>query len=738
MKLGAMVAVSSFALSQVAAGQAVQWKVSDGGNGHWYEYKPSDGTSHFSVWRQYAVQRGGYLATLQSNAERNFIAQSLPYGAPHCVGGHAFLGGFQPSDAAEPAAGWQWTSGEPFEVPLAWWFSLEDCCNGFYCEGLGEDAMVITGAPGDCNSGTKYAGQLNDFGACRADVGAVIEWSADCNSDGIVDYGQCRDGSLPDYEGNNIPDCCEQGAPCVVGTYPIEWRVEDGGNGNWYYWPQIEPTVAMWTASASPPQATGFKLVVLEDAVEEGVLADRLNGFPDYSRFWIGHYRVTGSTWAWRDGATSSYLGWGDATCGAGPYPNYGFDGFLAAALHRRPDCGWNWDDFAPEITPNERLLLEASADCNNDGIVDYGQILLGQLADVDANGVPDLCEAYEVPGEFSTIQAAINAVPAGHYGLVRVAAGTRSESFSLNGKNVRVQGAPNNATILDGTGLTTSIARFTGGEPATAGLSNLVFRNGTAGSRITPKGTFTVGGAVYGLNSAALIMNCRFEQNEADFGGAIYLLHGDSATEGCVFAGNEARSEGGAFFAYECAGFVRGCDFAANSCGASGSGNGGAFKTVGAKVAGGTFLLQDCSITGTISGVDGAAVQHFENSSIGVRGNLRIVDTDISANSTSIGAGGVRNEGPQLALILAGTTSVCGNAPRNVGGPFLIEGTASVCGCLADVTGDGQVNGGDLGIVLNSWGGADALGSGDVNHDGMIDGNDLSIVLSSWGACGG
>jgi hypothetical protein len=33
------------------------------------------------------------------------------------------------------------------------------------------------------------------------------------------------------------------------------------------------------------------------------------------------------------------------------------------------------------------------SADCNADGIVDYGQILTGQLADSDANGVPDICE---------------------------------------------------------------------------------------------------------------------------------------------------------------------------------------------------------------------------------------------------------------------------------------------------------------------------------------------------------
>jgi hypothetical protein len=38
-------------------------------------------------------------------------------------------------------------------------------------------------------------------------------------------------------------------------------------------------------------------------------------------------------------------------------------------------------------------LLVEWSADCNNDGIVDYGQILTGQLADLDSNGVPDICQ---------------------------------------------------------------------------------------------------------------------------------------------------------------------------------------------------------------------------------------------------------------------------------------------------------------------------------------------------------
>ena len=45
-------------------------------------------------------------------------------------------------------------------------------------------------------------------------VSAIIEWSADCNSDGIVDFGQIRAGELEDANTNNIPDCCEQGVAC--------------------------------------------------------------------------------------------------------------------------------------------------------------------------------------------------------------------------------------------------------------------------------------------------------------------------------------------------------------------------------------------------------------------------------------------------------------------------------------------------------------------------------------------
>ncbi len=54
---------------------------------------------------------------------------------------------------------------------------------------------------------------------------------------------------------------------------------------------------------------------------------------------------------------------------------------------------------------------------------------------------------------------------------------------------------------------------------------------------------------------------------------------------------------------------------------------------------------------------------------------------------------------------------------------------------CVADLTGDGQVGGADLGILLGAWGGA---GAGDLNSDGAIDGQDLGAMLGAWGACGG
>ena len=73
--------------------------------------------------------------------------------------------------------------------------------------------------------GNGLTAQLVWTGNSNPTVGfrAIIEWSADCNSDGIVDYGQIRAGELEDANGNNIPDCCEQSTSCPINL------IENGG-----------------------------------------------------------------------------------------------------------------------------------------------------------------------------------------------------------------------------------------------------------------------------------------------------------------------------------------------------------------------------------------------------------------------------------------------------------------------------------------------------------------------------
>ncbi len=51
-------------------------------------------------------------------------------------------------------------------------------------------------------------------------------------------------------------------------------------------------------------------------------------------------------------------------------------------------------------------------------------------------------------------------------------------------------------------------------------------------------------------------------------------------------------------------------------------------------------------------------------------------------------------------------------------------------CGVIGDLNGDGVVDGADLGILLNNWGG---VGVGDLNGDGIVDGADLGLLLNGW-----
>jgi hypothetical protein len=59
----------------------------------------------------------------------------------------------------------------------------------------------------------------------------------------------------------------------------------------------------------------------------------------------------------------------------------------------------------------------------------------------------------------------------------------------------------------------------------------------------------------------------------------------------------------------------------------------------------------------------------------------------------------------------------------------------AELCPCRADLTGDGMVNGADVGRLANAWGTADA--DADLDDDGAVGGADLALLLGSFGPCG-
>jgi len=103
-------AVIAFAIaSGTHAQQAVQWKVSDGGNGHWYLLKgPVTGIAAEAL----ADASGGHLATLTSSQE-NVFAKNY-FGLQYSTG-RAIIGLLQQESQSSPSVGWYWVTGEPFD-----------------------------------------------------------------------------------------------------------------------------------------------------------------------------------------------------------------------------------------------------------------------------------------------------------------------------------------------------------------------------------------------------------------------------------------------------------------------------------------------------------------------------------------------------------------------------------------------------------------------------------------------
>jgi hypothetical protein len=380
--------VTLFAASAAHAQQAVQWRVEDGGNGHWYQsIRPSPIPTTFAEQDAFSASRGAVMATMSTSQENDFVVSIMGTAASEHNGAMFGL-------RREPNGSWAWCDQTPLDF-TAWggW----NCGSGPY-----PNNSTMTGEM--CghlylqNCGWIWDDTPPSWSPVYTNLRLLIEWSADCNNDGIIDYGQCHDGTLPDYNGNNIPDCCEQGTPCAPGSYPVQWRVEDGGNGHWYDQRIWTGPKAIVDISASYAAQVGAHAVTITSPSENEfvyrAVHSRTSGATHDGYSILGGYQDSGASdyvepaggWRWVTGEPMTFLNWG---------PGFPDNCCYGESVLQYPSASY-WNDAETAGVPaghRYRVIIEWEADCNSDGVVDYGQILQGQLVDANTNGIPDICQ---------------------------------------------------------------------------------------------------------------------------------------------------------------------------------------------------------------------------------------------------------------------------------------------------------------------------------------------------------
>ncbi len=390
-KFGAMAGAVALSVGgQAVAQNAVQWRVADGGNGHWYALRQTQAQSdwNWSAMKTLAESEGGSLCTVSSSAENAFISGIIDQSG---LSDAIALGG-----RYEPGSGWRWVDGSAFtftawggascsagpypnnNTQLSWCLGISRCSYGNVATPLvwDDEPMIELGLPR---------------------TAWMVEWSADCNNDGLVDYGQILASELADANHNNIPDCCEQGNPCAQNA--VQWRVADGGNGHWYE-PVVWDSARSWIDSESEARRRGAMLACITSESELnfvsslGLSQAPCNGAPGwllggYQDLLANDYSEPLGGWRWISGEPWNFAPWFP-----GRPDNYGKGGQNFLNLPSA-EYGAYFDDVEPGNNSSTSCgaILEWSADCNNDGLVDYGQILAGELADANLNNIPDCCE---------------------------------------------------------------------------------------------------------------------------------------------------------------------------------------------------------------------------------------------------------------------------------------------------------------------------------------------------------
>jgi hypothetical protein len=287
--------------------------------------------------------------------------------------------------------------------------------------------------------------------------------------------------------------------------------------------------------------------------------------------------------------------------------------------------------------------------------------------------------DTLHVPADYSTIQRAIDA--AVNNDEIVVAPGHYNETINLRGKAVTLRStdpsddATVRATVLDGTGLDSSVIACIAGEGLDTLIDGLTITNGVGrslggddfgggGMRIrdahptlrrcvfasnghaTPPVLGTVkGGAILIERGSPEITSCHFEYNVVrdgryTHGGAVYLAGGNPVFQDCAFLHNSADrgSRGGAVYVASGTAMFSGTVFEANSAWLGEPADGGAVYLESGDATFTRCEFYDNETLGNCQSYGGALAGH----------HYVVEDCVFAGNSTQSGscAGGDRSRG--------------------------------------------------------------------------------------------
>ena len=233
------------------------------------------------------------------------------------------------------------------------------------------------------------------------------------------------------------------------------------------------------------------------------------------------------------------------------------------------------------------------------------------------------------VPGQYTTIQAAINACKDSDTVIVApgIYSGLGNRNITLNGKSITVCSTdPSdpqivNTTVIDCQGSGHGFI-FYMGENADSTVTGLTITNGYA----------LLGGAVYCYNnSSPSITNCLITNNSAVFGGGIACANSETYPEitNCRITANSALIGGGAIYCNGAGPKIRNCIISGNS-----SLNGGAIYSHNA----GNPVIANCTISANTASSSAGAIYCYKSSNLTINNCILWADTAAYASEVLVG----------------------------------------------------------------------------------------------------